>query len=142
MLERARAACADRLGPDAARVELRREDVMALSLPDASVDAVVCNRLLHHYPSPEVRRRALGELARVSRGPVVVSFFCSFALSALKFFVVNRLRGVTPTDRVPIPLDEMRRDVEAVGLTVEAVLPVRWGVSPQTYVKAVRPARA
>jgi SAM-dependent methyltransferase len=142
MIAQAREKCLAVLGAEkAAEVAFQREDVMGLSFADASFDAVVCNRLMHHYDRPELRRAALAELARVSRGPVVVSFFCSFALSALKFFAVHRLRGTKPHDRIPIPKRVFLADVEAAGLRVEQVLPVRFAVSPQTYVKAV-PARA
>lgn len=144
MIEQAREACAAAFPASAgaaassADVAFSRQDVLATTFADGEFDAVVCNRLFHHFTEPATRRRALAELARVSRGPVVASFFCSFSLSALKFRLVNALKGVTPTDRVPIPLAEFTADVEAAGLRVEAVLPVRWGISPQTYVRAVR----
>ena len=137
MLEQAREAVGDAAGD---RVAFTRQDVMATTFGDGELDAVVCNRLLHHFTDAETRRRALRELARISRGPVVASFFCTFALSALKFRVVNALKGVVPSDRVPIPMRALRADAEAAGLRVESVLPVRWGVSPQTYVKLVRAA--
>ena len=137
MLEQAREACGASHVPAEAEVTFGRQDVLATTFADGEFDAVVCNRLFHHFTEGETRRRALKELARVSRGPIVASFFCSFALSSLKFRIVNAMKGVTPSDRVPIPLPQFTRDVEAAGLRVESVLPVRWGVSPQTYVKAV-----
>lgn len=133
MVAQAREACAGRDG-----VAFEQQDVMKTTFADGEFDAVVCNRLFHHFIEASTRRRALAELARISKGPIVASFFCSFALSALKFRVRNALRGVVPTDRVPIPLTEFTQDVEAAGLRIEQVLPVRWAISPQTYVKAVR----
>ena len=38
----------------------------------------MCNRLLHHFAEPDVRIGVLRELARVSRGPVIVSFSNTF----------------------------------------------------------------
>ncbi|MCP5181514.1 MAG: class I SAM-dependent methyltransferase [Pseudomonadales bacterium] len=115
------------------RVSFQREDVMAISLPDRSVDVAIANRLFHHYPTPALRRRALGELARVSRQRVVVSYFSNVALSALRFHLLNRLRGRTPTDRVPIWPREFAADVEAAGLRIVRTHAVRPGLSPQTY---------
>jgi SAM-dependent methyltransferase len=132
MIAQAREAAAGREG-----VSFSRQDVMSTTFPDASFDAVVSNRLFHHFTEADTRRRALRELARVARGPVVVSFFCTVALSALKFRLGNALRGIRPTDRVPIPLRTFREDLEASGLSVIEVLPVRYGISPQTYVKAM-----
>lgn len=143
MVAQAREACAATAGGPpggnaAGSVTFSQQDVMATTFRDGEFDAIVCNRLFHHFIEPATRRRALAELARISRGPIVASFFCSFALSALKFRLSNALRGVTPVDRVPIPLDAFRQDVEAAGLRIDEVLPVRYGISPQTYVKAVR----
>jgi len=49
-------------------------DARSLDLDDQSVDLAVCMRLLHHFPDRGDRVRILGELARVSRGPLVTSF--------------------------------------------------------------------
>lgn len=142
MISQARDACLIRQGGDEAAlddaVRFSHEDVMKIGFPDGAFDAVVSNRLFHHFTEAPTRQRALSELARVSRGPVVVSFFCSFALSALKQRIVNAARGVVPADRVPISFRAFREDLEAAGLRADAVHPVRFGVSPQTYVRAVR----
>jgi ubiquinone/menaquinone biosynthesis C-methylase UbiE len=138
MLAQARARFAAEPPPAGAALRFVHADVMATPFRDGEFDAVACNRLFHHFFEPATRRRALTELARISRGPIVVSFFRTLALSALKFRVVHALRGDSPTDRVPIPLRAFREDLEACGLRVDAVLPVRFGVSPQTYVRAVK----
>ena len=49
-------------------------DADALPLPDRSVDAVVCSRLLHHLPAADERVRILAEAGRVARRAVIVSF--------------------------------------------------------------------
>ena len=62
MLATARAKAA-RL-PQADRIELRRMDVQAMDLPDASFDAVVSLFAIHHLPDPPV---ALEQMHRVLR---------------------------------------------------------------------------
>ena len=118
------------------------QDVMHTDFPDGAFDAVICNRLLHHYPTPELRRRALRELARITKGVLVVSYFSSLAVSAWKFHVSNHLKGRTPTDRIPIPFGELQKDLEDVGLRCTGSFPVRYGLSPQTYLRLTRCAAA
>ena len=141
MVVRARQKCMADLGKDEASlgevVRFGQQDVMKTTFEDGAFDAVVCNRLLHHFGDAELRRGALRELSRVCKGPVVVSFYCSMSLSALRSRIVNAVRGVTPARR-PIAFAEFRDDLAAAGLAVEEVYPVRFLVSPQTIVKAVK----
>jgi ubiquinone/menaquinone biosynthesis C-methylase UbiE len=51
-----------------------------LPLPDGSVDAALCSRLVHHFALPEERIAILRELARVCRVGAVVSFFDAASL--------------------------------------------------------------
>ena len=112
-----------------------QQDVMHMSFADGEFDAVICNRLLHHYPTAGLRQQALRECKRVSKGVVVISYFNNFALSALRFHLKNRLKSRTPTDRIPIWFREMKADLDAVGLRCTGTFPVRYGLSPQTYLR-------
>lgn len=47
----------------------------ALPFRDRSFDLVVCCRLLHHLPESSDRIAVLSELVRVSRGPVIASYW-------------------------------------------------------------------
>jgi hypothetical protein len=109
-------------------------DVMQTGYPDGYFDAVVCNRLFHHFRESETRIRALSELRRVSRGPVVVSFFNAFALGAVRFQLRHALRRTVPLDRVPIPAWHFLNDVRRAGLTPVAMHAVMWGISPLWHV--------
>lgn len=55
-----------------ATVSLVRADALALPFPDRSFDAVFCSLFLHHFEDTEAER-VLREMARVSRGLVLVS---------------------------------------------------------------------
>lgn len=112
-----------------------QQDVMQMSFADGEFDAVICNRLLHHYPTPGLRQQALRECKRVSRGIVVISYFSNLALSALRFHLKNRFKSRTPTDRVPIWFRVLEQDLDAVGLRCTGTYPVRYGLSPQTYLR-------
>jgi len=108
--------------------------VFSTGLADNAFDAVICNRLLHHFRESKVRIDALRELARISRGPIVASFFCNWAIDSGMFHLKQIIRGKPATDRIPIWRRVLARDIRAAGLT-----PVRWvatrpGVSKQWYV--------
>jgi ubiquinone/menaquinone biosynthesis C-methylase UbiE len=140
MIEQATAAFLSRSGYEQLPEDIRfvRQDVMQTDFPDGAFDAVIFNRLLHHYPTPELRRRALRELSRVTKGVLVASYFSNFALSALKFHASNRLKGKTPTDRIPIFFGALKKDLDDVGLRCTGTFAVRYGLSPQTYLRLER----
>jgi len=119
-------------------VWFEQQDITAITHPDDAFDATVCNRLLHHFPNPDKRRVMLKELARVTKGPIVVSFFCSESLSAIRFKIKMKLKGLKPERRIPIPLAEFVADAEASGLKVDDVIYTQRWISSQTYVKLSR----
>ena len=111
-------------------------DVMATGFSAGQFDAVLCNRLLHHLREPRARRAALAELARISRGPPIVSFFNAFALDSLGTWLRRAVRGPGPEGRLSRGAISMRTfaaDVRAAGLRIERAIPARWGVSRQWY---------
>jgi hypothetical protein len=57
--------------------------VFNIPLRDGSVDGAVCNRLLHHLPTRSERERAMGELLRVTRRFVLLTFFDYYSLKNL-----------------------------------------------------------
>ena len=114
-------------------VVFRNADVMQTEFADDEFDAVVCNRLFHHFTEAITRRQALAELRRICRGPIVLSFFNSFALDAVAFRMKHLMRGSKPVDRIPIPLSLFAHDVRAAGLRIERQLATRWGISPMWY---------
>ncbi|MGH7177301.1 MAG: class I SAM-dependent methyltransferase [Tepidisphaeraceae bacterium] len=141
MVEQAQSAwrqtCADE-AQDESGVKFEVRDVMRTGYPDGAFDAVICNRLLHHFVESSTRVAALRELARITRGALIVSFFNSFAYDAMTFRLKNWLRGRVPHDRIPIAMSEFLVDAAAAGLTLERAFPTRWGISPQWYVRLRR----
>lgn len=112
--------------------------VFETGFPDASFDAVISNRLFHHFREREVRRKALSELRRISRGPIVVSFFSTRSIDAVYFRLRNALRGKAPTDRIPISPADFEEDARAVGLQVARWIAPRPWVSKQCYAVLLR----
>jgi SAM-dependent methyltransferase len=116
-------------------VKFEVRDVMKTGYPDETFDAIICNRLLHHFIEPATRVAALSELARISKGTIVASFFNSFAIDAVMFKVKNRLKSKIPDDRIPIAMNQFLADASDAGLQLDESFPTRWGVSPQWYVR-------
>lgn len=111
-----------------AMLGLCQADAMALPLADEAVDAIVCNRLLHHLPDAAERARVLSELHRVSRHYVIVSFFDfhrsgSFGLGALRRWL-KRLRGRRPDYSGQPTAAQFAAEVQACGFAVRAVQPI------------------
>lgn len=119
-------------------IHFEQQDVMGITHADNTFSATVCNRLFHHYPTAELRQAALKELARVTKGPIVISFFNSYSLSACWKKIKNLLQNKKPIDRVPISYHAFKKDIEACGLKIQATYYSRFGISPQTYVKLIK----
>jgi SAM-dependent methyltransferase len=67
-----------------------------IPLRDRSVDGAVCIRLSHHLPTAAERERLFGELLRVSRRFVVVTFFDRYSLKNLTYRLRHPFRGGPP----------------------------------------------
>jgi len=63
-------------GPTSSNMKAVVGSATALPFPDGSFDLVVSVDMVEHLPSRSQRERALKELARVSRGIVIVGFPC------------------------------------------------------------------
>ncbi|WP_078118424.1 class I SAM-dependent methyltransferase [Thiosocius teredinicola] len=109
-------------------------DILKSGFADDAFDAVLCNRLLHHYRKPEVRSAVLAELRRISRGPVIAFYFLRTSSSWLSYDARNWIRGKHPEDRIPVAKAQLEAEANAAGLKIERIDWVRPMLSPQCYV--------
>ena len=107
--------------------------VHALPFRDATFAGVLCHRLLQHIPTAVERRDILRELARVTEGPIVVSFFDACSLQHLRRLVRRRF-GKATSGRSAVRRATFLAELRAAGLTVVAVRPLRRFVAEQTLV--------
>jgi len=116
----------------------RRVRASALALPfrNDCFDAVVCVRLLHHLADDGALRRALGELVRVSRRLVVVSFWDRASLPALRRRLRLRPARRHADGRVAISREELGARVAAAGATVVGFDPGPRFLSMQAFLIA------
>lgn len=119
-------------GENAGRCAVGRAE--RLPVRDGACDALVCCRLLHHVEGRAARRALLTEFARVSRGPILVSFWDRAAWPTWR----RRLGLGRPERdaRHATTRAEVRADLEAVGLEwLEFAAPWRF-LSAQTFAVA------
>ncbi|MCK4298129.1 MAG: methyltransferase domain-containing protein [Planctomycetes bacterium] len=95
-------------------VHLVQADLLALPFADDAFDAVVCVRFVHHLRSGRTRVEALGELARVSRRYVVMTFFDYLGVWGMRQGW-KRLRGKKPNPSA-VPLARFQAEAARAGL--------------------------
>lgn len=104
------------------RARVFRGDASHLELADGAVDAVFCNRLLHHILKSEERAKILRELHRVTRRYLVVSFFDYQGFGALRRFF-KRLKGSKPIYEGQPTLEQFTTEVVRAGFRLREVVP-------------------
>lgn len=115
----------------------KQVDVLDTGFKDNEFDGVICYRLFHHFLDAEIRKKAIAELHRISRGSVIVSFFNSFSLSASMRRAKYFFKGQTINDRVAIKMNLFLNELRSQGLKPIGKIPVQWGVSPKWNVVAM-----
>lgn len=114
--------------------------VHALPFRDDAFAGVLCMRLVQHLRDGPERVRVFSELARVSRGPIVVSFFDSTSLQHLRRRL-GGLRGKRRSGRFAVPRRTFRDELQQAGLEVVAMRALRRFFGEQTLVLC-RPTHA
>jgi ubiquinone/menaquinone biosynthesis C-methylase UbiE len=104
-------------------------NILELPFADSAFDSVLCIRLLHHRRSDAERQRILGELARVSRRFIIISFYQSTPLHAL----ARRWRG-TRGRLAMTTFPRLRELAQASGLRILRVYSVLRFWHAQTFV--------
>jgi len=85
---------------------VHREDLQKLTFPDGSFDTVICFRLFHKLPT-ELRQLIIGELCRVSRHYVLLSYDSAWSYTSIKRTLRIVLGGHKP-DRWATSLEDVK----------------------------------
>jgi len=124
-------AC-DRSEKAGVRASFLQSDASKLPLPDAAVDCVFCNRLLHHIVSPKEREVFLREFHRVARKYLVISFFDYHAFGKVRKFL-KALKGRKPKYDQQPTLAQFTDEVQRCGFAVREVVPTGAAWVAQKY---------
>jgi hypothetical protein len=111
--------------------------VHTLPFGDDAFSGALCMRLLQHIATPVERTTILRELARVTNGPIVVSFFDAHSLQHVR----RRLRpllGKRRSGRFAVSRHGFRQELADAGLEVVAMQSLLRFVGEQTLVLAQR----
>jgi ubiquinone/menaquinone biosynthesis C-methylase UbiE len=93
---------------------VERQDLEKLSYPDAHFDTIICFRLFHHFPTPDIRQRVIGELCRVARRNVVLSYFSPWSVTSIKRGW-RKAYGGKASEKHATSLAEIKRYFERAG---------------------------
>lgn len=63
---------------------VEQQDLEKLTYGDGHFDTVICFRLFHHFPTPEIRQRVIAELCRVAGRNVVLSYFSPWSVTSVR----------------------------------------------------------
>ena len=89
-------------------------NVEAMSYSDRAFGAIICFRLFHHFPSPDVRRRVIRELCRVAESYVALSYLHPFSLTSFKRKTRAALGGKRSRQNTTSP-DEVKQYFKEFG---------------------------
>ena len=112
-------------------------DVMNTSYGDEEFDAVICNRLFHHFTEHKTRMMALRELHRITAHTIIVSFFNTCSFDAKWRRIRNIMKNRKPSDRLPLALSQFQSELESAGFKIIATVDVWKYISQMSYVIAV-----
>jgi SAM-dependent methyltransferase len=121
-------------------VQFEVRDVLATGYNADQFDGISCIRLFHHFEESDIRRRALKELRRICRGPIVLTFLNSFALDRYSSWLKAKLRGRKRDSQLPIPFKTFASDIEAAGLKIDKKIAAHWGISSRWFLVLNRKA--
>ena len=86
--------------------DARQMDVENTDFADRAFDAVLCFRLLHHFPDAEPRRRLIRELCRISDRYVLISYISPWSFTSIRRRIQRRFGK--PLKQFHTPLSEVR----------------------------------
>ncbi|MDH7498848.1 MAG: class I SAM-dependent methyltransferase [candidate division NC10 bacterium] len=117
-----------------------RCDAEALPFRDGAFDCVLCFRFLPHLPLA-TRERVLRELARVSRGGLILDYRYRYAFRSLSRWIRHRL-GLAKPLRPRYSLSQICEEVERAGLSLRKWISVVWLFSEKLILLCERPKGA
>ncbi len=86
---------------------VEKQDIEKFTYADRSFDTVICFRLFHHFPTLEIRRRAVAELCRVARKYVALSYYSPLSPASVRRIVRSKLSG-KPLEHFPTSLRQVK----------------------------------
>ena len=90
---------------------IEKQDLVKLGYADGQFDAVLCFRLIHHLPTPRHRAEIIGELCRVAKQYVLISYLSPWSYTSAQRLIKKKL-GIKYSVQNISPLSEIRSHFE------------------------------
>ena len=114
MLEIAR----QRIGNNPNLLFLKVADAVELPFREREFSGVTCMRLYHRTP-PEIRRKMLAEVRRVSQGWAILYFGWTNGWLALRRSIRSLFLRGRPSNPHPVTMSQLRSELHSVGMQLE-----------------------
>lgn len=95
-------------------VAIEQADILNMRFGDRSFDAVLCFRLLHHFPTAEIRAQFISTLSRVAGKYVLISYISPYSVTSIRRKIKRRLLGV-PITQHSTTIDEISSSFKREG---------------------------
>lgn len=98
--------------------QVEKQDLEKMSYTDRSFDTIICFRVFHHFPSPDIRRRVISELCRVARRNVMISYFSPYSYTSIRR-KIRMILGGKRSRQHATPLSELSGYFSEQGFILE-----------------------
>ena len=103
-----------------------KRDLEKLDFPENHFDGTLCFRFFHHLPSDEIRARVIGELCRVTKQCILISFMNPWSPTMIKRWLRHKLGG-EKSKQHPTRLADLEAFFKPHGFTLrEELAQKRW----------------
>lgn len=100
-----------------AAATIEKQDLVRLAYADGQFDAVLCFRLIHHLPTPHHRNEIIGELCRVAKSYVLISYLSPWSYTSAQRLLKQKL-GLKYSVQNITPLAEIQGYFNLHGYTL------------------------
>lgn len=96
------------------QIRFESQDLFSLPYKARAYDATLCFRLLHHFESPALRSRLIGEICRVSKRYVLISRMTPISITSIRRRLRYLLTG-KPIKQYPVSARELTAEMRQHG---------------------------
>ena len=96
-------------------------------------DGVICHRVFQYFSEPRERILALSEIHRISKGPVIVSFLCSWSVDTLWRKILCALHLLKKRKNPPISPFRFSSEIHSARFKVKRWIAMRPFLSKRWY---------
>ena len=93
---------------------IERQDIFNMTFAERAFDAVLCFRVIHHFPEAALRAQLIRELCRVAGKYVVLSYISPYSVISIRRKLRNKFSG-RPIKNYPSTREELDEAFASAG---------------------------